>query len=112
MTIDVGQGWLLVQPRSVPEAWLERAIPMALIPLSTEEASEVLGRISPANDVDPADDTIIDLLIQGLTTAAISNRLAVSERSVQRRLASLRERLGAKSNAQLVAMLSERRRER
>jgi DNA-binding CsgD family transcriptional regulator len=59
-------------------------------------------------DLDPADENLARLTARGLTVSAMAGRLNLSARSVNRRLARLRERLGVASTAELAVELARR----
>lgn len=58
--------------------------------------------------VDDTDWQIVRLLADGLTVAKAADKLFLSRPTVDRHLLRLREQLGAKSNAHLVAIALRR----
>jgi DNA-binding CsgD family transcriptional regulator len=59
-------------------------------------------------DLDPMDEDLAHLTAQGLTVSAMANRLSLSARSVNRRLARLRQQFGVGSTAELAVSLARR----
>lgn len=102
------RGWLLLDPRAVPKRWRERAIPVALVPLLPREAEQVLGGQEALPELDPQDERLARLAARGLSVPVIAAEVGISPRSVQRRLAELRRRLGVGSKVELVRALSKR----
>ena len=100
-------GWLILDPERVPDAWKDRAQPMALVALLPSEAEQILeeGSAEPAAAHDP---DFLRLVARGEAPGTIARRLSISTRSVHRRLARLRESVGASSSAELAAELSRR----
>ncbi len=91
----------------VPSRWLDRARPGSLVALLPEEADALLGH-DDTETIDDHDRELAHLLARGLTVPAIARQLGVSPRSVDRRLASLRERLGVGSTPELALALARR----
>lgn len=104
-TSERAAAWLFVRPDAVPAQWHDRAEPMALIPLVPEEVRHVLGT---APDVEPGDVRLVRLAARGRTAAAIARDLGVSSRTVERRLAALRQEFGVGSTAELAVALAGR----
>ena len=100
-------GWLILDPDRVPEAWKDRAQQMAMVPLLPSEAEQVLekGSAEPAITHDPE---FLRLVARGEAAGTIARRLSISTRSVHRRLARLRDSVGAESSSELAAELSRR----
>ncbi|HEV2754984.1 MAG TPA: helix-turn-helix transcriptional regulator [Actinomycetota bacterium] len=96
--------WLLVDPRAVPPGMATRAVPMALIALLPGEVDAFDG----ATGADPEEVAVARLAARGLPATEIAARLHISRRTAYRRLARLREAVGARSSAELAARLSER----
>ncbi|MGH2710501.1 MAG: hypothetical protein ACRDH9_04760 [Actinomycetota bacterium] len=102
------QGWLFLRPGPLPRRWRDRAIQVTLVPLGPEEASELMEASGPAVDLDPVDEDLAHLTAQGLTVTAMAGRLSLSARSVNRRLARLRQQFGVGSTAELAVALARR----
>ncbi len=104
------RAWLFLEgdvTGKLPAAWRDRSRPGTLIPLLPEEARDVLaeGRAEPT--LEPADEVLLTLAGQGLSTGEIARRLSTPQRSVQRRLARLRRKFGLRSNDQLAAFAAQ-----
>ncbi len=100
--------FLLLPRDAVPEEWRERAAAMCLVPLLPDEAAELLRNGTTGPRMSPEEIAVARLAAQGLTVEAIAHRLELSVRSVHRRLARLRQRLGVGSTAELAAALARR----
>ena len=101
-------GWLLLDPADVPDAWKDRVRPMAWVPLLPDEARQILEEGSAVPDVTAQDPEFLRLVARGESAGIIARRLALSTRSVHRRLARLRDALRVSSTAELAAELSRR----
>ena len=101
-------GWLILDPDQVPEVWRERARMMAWVPLLPEEAKQILEEGSAEPTVAAHDPEFLRLVAGGESAGVIARRLALSTRSVHRRLARLRDALSVSSTAELAAELSRR----
>lgn len=101
------RAWMIVEPADVPPRWEERAVPVLVVPLLPEEATAILQQ-GQLRAVDPAEERLARLVAQGMTVDAIARALGITSRSVQRRLANLRERLGVGSTAELAVELARR----
>ena len=101
-------GWLILDPALVPEEWRERSRQMAWVPLLPEEAAQVLeeGAAEPA--LSSYDTDFLRLVARGAPASSLARQLSISTRSVHRRLARLRDSLGARSTAELAVELSRR----
>lgn len=102
------RAWLVLSPNGVPDAWAERAVPSFVVALLPNELESVLGGTAAVPDLDPTDLRVARLTAGGATTRQIATALGVSDRTVQRRLASLRRRLGVESKAALALALARR----
>ena len=102
------QGWLFLRPGPLPRRWRERAIQVTLVPLGPEEASELMEGSRSPMELDPMDEDLAHLTAQGLTVTAMANRMSLSARSVNRRLARLRQQFGVGSTAELAVELARR----
>ena len=105
---DERAGWVLLPEHAVPEHWRGRAIPMYLVPLLPEEARQVLGSRPAEPAMTPQEEAVACLVARGLTVDAIARQLGISPRSVNRRLARLRERMGVPSTVELGSALARR----
>lgn len=99
--------WVLLSEEDVPARWQGRAVPLALIPLLPEEADGILRSGWTEALATPEDEAVARLAARGASANDIARQLHMTPRSVYRRLARLRERLGAGSSAELVARLTE-----
>ncbi len=103
------EGWLFVRGDAVPEKWRDRAIAVSFVPLMPEELEELVvpedsQRFAPEQE----DVVLYKLIAQGLPAPAMARELGIATRSVHRRLARLRERLGVETTAQLAAEFARR----
>ena len=100
--------FLFLETGSVPEKWADRAISGTLVPLTADEADQVLaeGRVEP--DELGGDSDLVRLVARGLSAEIIARRLGLAPRSVYRRLARLRDALQVGSTAELAAELARR----
>lgn len=106
MNPDATAGWLFVQADRLPERWRQRARPAMYVPLLSAEIEELFsGHLSGPALSQPEQD-LAKLLAQGRSASAIARRLGVSHRTVERRLAALRDRLGTGSTAELALALA------
>lgn len=103
---DAHEGWFFVDPSRVPDRWRERAVPVCLVPLLPEEAASILEGSLPELSED--EEQLARLVAAGASVTEMAGHLYVSNRSVQRRLARLRRRLGVETTAQLAALLARR----
>lgn len=102
------EAWLFLRPKAVPERWRRRSLEVRMVPLLPEEAARVLAEETTTPEAGPEDEPLIKLLARGLSARAIAVELGMPLRTVERRLARLRERFGARSTAELAAFLSKR----
>lgn len=79
-----------------------------MVPLLPEETKDLLAGRPVTGQLEPDDELVARLAAKGLSTEVIAKRLSMSPRSVQRRLARLRDRVGAHSKAELSTLLSRR----
>jgi DNA-binding NarL/FixJ family response regulator len=100
-------GWLFVPHAAVPAKWRDRAVPMALVPLLPDEVAGLLdeGRVDP-HPQSPERVRLMHLVARGLPNRAIARDLAVSPRTLDRRLQELREELGVTTTSRLATVLS------
>lgn len=101
-------GWLLLPEDAVPERWKARAIKFCLVPLLPREAEGVLAGEPAVPELRPEDEPLLGLVARGLATTEIAVELGISPRTVERRLAALRRRLGVGSTADLARLLARR----
>lgn len=99
-------GWILLPPDEVPARWQERAIDVCLIPLLPDERASVLAE-QPAQPVIADEDLpLARLVARGLAVKSIARHLDIDPRTAQRHISGLRDRLGAKSKAELASLLA------
>ncbi len=107
--VELQGGWFLVPPEALPEEWRERATPVYMIRL---DGDELQGFALPANELqkrlDREEKEIARLLARGLPPGEIALTLHLSRRSVFRRLARLRQLMGAKTNGELATKLARK----
>jgi DNA-binding NarL/FixJ family response regulator len=101
-------GWLLVPEGAVPDRWRDRAVPMMFVPLLPQEADQVLESGSARPELDAEDEALLRLLAKGSTVEDTARKMGLHIRTVERRLAALRRRLGVATTAELVRMLARR----
>lgn len=77
---------------------------VALFERTWERSQDVVVRLGEGEELD---ERIISLLLQGFGDTSISHQLAVSPRTVQRRVRSLMDRSGASSRIQLGYWLAQ-----
>jgi DNA-binding CsgD family transcriptional regulator len=107
-SIGTPAAWLLIHPDVVPAAWASRAAPAVMVGLLPEEATQILSG-HPAIPALTGDElAVARLAARGATVTAIAHALGLNRRTVDRRLAGLRRRLGVGSAAELTAALAER----
>lgn len=102
------RAWVLLSPETIPERWRGRATTVSLVPLLPREAQQLLreGRVMP--EVPEQEEAVARLAARGLKASSIARMLGVSPRTVHRRIARLRERLGIGSSTELAAELARR----
>jgi DNA-binding NarL/FixJ family response regulator len=108
MTPDATAGWLFLQADHVPEQWRLRARAAAFVPLTAGELTELLGGVPPQPELTDDEEALARLIARGSSVSAISRQLRVSSRTVERRLALLRRRLGVGSSVDLALALAQR----
>lgn len=101
-------GWVILSPGAVPAAWQARTIPMVLVPLTPAEASELLSQTPVEQDVAAADLPLIHLVARGHSAAEIARELGYSPRTVNRRVARLREDFEVATIQELATELARR----
>jgi DNA-binding NarL/FixJ family response regulator len=97
-----------MRPALLPERWAHRAVEMRGVWLDAGEVAQVLAAAPgpAATTLPPEQRELVPLLANGLSPAQVADALHVSPRTAQRRIARLRTRLGARSHAELVALLA------
>lgn len=108
MPDDAAAGWLFLDPERLPDRWRDRARPAVFVPLIAQEVEDLLtGRLQgPA--LNATEQQLAELVARGRSVPAISRLLGVSPRTVERRLAVLRERFGVGSSVDLALELAGR----
>lgn len=97
-------GWFFFHPDAVPPRWKERGRPAVFVPLLPDEVAELVeGGFAGGPD---ADERLMVLIAQGVSTDDIARSLGLSSRSVQRRIARLRRHHGATSKEDLGRRLA------
>jgi DNA-binding NarL/FixJ family response regulator len=104
MSGDRVEGWLFLRRGTVPPAWRDRVVPVDMVPILRGEGAELLG--DRHDELDPHEERILQLVAAGRSAAEIARELRVNVRSVQRRIAKIRQRVGAGSTAELVSILA------
>jgi DNA-binding NarL/FixJ family response regulator len=100
-----GGAWLLVRAALLPERWAPRAVELRGVWLDARELAE-LAEQRIDDPLPPEQRELVPLLAEGLSPVQVARALHVSPRTAQRRIARLRARLGARSHAELVALLA------
>lgn len=101
-----GPTWVLLPPGTeLPTEWTERAVPLLLIPLLPAEVASVIER---KRRQEPGDPLFLGLVARGRAARDIARQLDITDRSVYRRLAALRDDFGVVTNAELAAELARR----
>lgn len=100
------EGWLFVRSSAVPERWRDRAVDVALLPLLPGEVGTLLAGREVRPLLDREDERLLRLVAEGRSAAAIARDLGLHPRTVQRRLARLRRRLGVRTTRELSALLA------
>ncbi len=99
--------WVLMPPGRVPPRWSDRARQMSLVPLLPDEATHLLESRSASLELTLDEERVARLAARGASAGAIGAELHMTKRSVYRRLARLRKRVGARNAAELAAELSK-----
>lgn len=98
--------WLLGDRDSLPAWMAARAVPVALVALLPDEVAELERATSASGEI--ADVDVAALAAKGVTATEIAASLHISQRTAYRRLARLRDVMGARNAAELAARLNER----
>ncbi len=104
---DLRGGWFLIAPHALPNEWRDRAIPVYMIRLGTDEVHPFVPPASDAGTLDPEERAVARLTARGASPREIAATLHLSRRSVFRRLARLRNLHGAATNAELATKLAK-----
>jgi DNA-binding NarL/FixJ family response regulator len=102
------EGWFLVSHDAVPERWRSRAQDMTLIPLLPDEMKDVLANSAPQPTLTSFNEALARLVARGASNVEIGETLHLSLRTVERQLAELRERVGVRTDRELVGYLARR----
>ena len=106
--MDLHGGWFLIAAHALPEEWRERATPVYMIRLDSDDVEGfVLHTSELQKRLDREEKEIARLLARGLPPGEIAQTLHLSRRSVFRRLARLRQLMGAKTNGELATKLAK-----
>jgi DNA-binding CsgD family transcriptional regulator len=100
-------GWLLLRPGALAAHLQSRATTMEVVALTEGEVHSLTttGSLGTAADAD-AELRLLELVAAGATKSEIGRALALSARTVDRRLRALRERFGAATYPELAAILA------
>ena len=102
------EGWLFIDPEALPDRWRDRAVTVSLVPLLPGEMSELVDDEGDGFIPQPGDIELIKLVAQGMSAHEMARRLGIATRSVHRRLARLRDRMGVQTTPQLAAEFARR----
>lgn len=102
------EAWLFVRSDVVPQRWRERADVVWMVPLLRGETVDILGGGTADPHIGREEEPLARLTAGGLPIEDIARELSLSPRSVQRRIASLRARLGVGSKDELALELARR----
>ena len=106
--LDQQGGWFLIAPHALPEEWRDRAVPVYMIRLDSDDVGGFALHLDDLHTkLAPEEKEIARLLSQGVPPREIAMTLHLSRRSVFRRLARLRQLMGAKSNGELATKLAK-----
>jgi DNA-binding NarL/FixJ family response regulator len=99
-------GWILMPLSTLPDEWRDGAREMALVRVPVAHIVGVYGSaVGELSPLSAEDARLICLVAEGRSHLQIARELNRSLRTVERRLASLRRRYGARSGAELTALL-------
>lgn len=98
--------WILMPPEMVPARWSGRVRALSALPLFPEEVDTFLdkGKLVPV--LSPEEEALARFVARGCSPREMAQSLHLGERTVYRRLSTLRKRLGANSAEELVAQLA------
>ena len=97
---------MILSPDAIPDAWRSRAIPLLLVPLTPAEAGQLLSDAPVQQDIAPADQPLIHLIARGHSAGEIARALDFSPRTVNRRVARLREEFEVSTIQELATVLA------
>ncbi|MGH2692196.1 MAG: LuxR C-terminal-related transcriptional regulator [Actinomycetota bacterium] len=100
--------WIFLENADLPPVWRRRAVPGYMVLLAGPELERLTGAAEAEPGIDAEDEPILPLVARGLTVTSIASRMGITPRTVERRLARLRERLEVGSTAELAVLLAER----
>jgi DNA-binding CsgD family transcriptional regulator len=101
-------GWLFLQPDRLPDRWRHRARPAVYVPLLAQELDELLDGHLSGPALTSAEERLAALVADGRSVQAIARELGLAHRTIERRIAALRDRLGVRSSADLALALCAR----
>lgn len=102
------RAFFFMPPTALPSRWQGRAVELVMVPLLPDETAEMLQGEAKGPRLSPADEALVELLAGGLSADAIATRLGITRRSVQRRIARLRDDVGVTTTAELVSFFARR----
>ena len=100
--------WILVPEDALPERWARRALPLSLVRLLPDEAEGLFETGTAAPAISPEEEDLARLVAAGMGAPEIARELHMTPRSVYRRLARLRKRVGARNGTELAAILAKK----
>jgi DNA-binding NarL/FixJ family response regulator len=100
-------GYVLVDGDALPEHWRARAHPMFLVALLPAEVEMAFSGAAIRAQLTEDEEELARLVAAGRSAREIASYLHVAVRTVERRMATLRKRLGVGSTLELVAVLAE-----
>jgi DNA-binding CsgD family transcriptional regulator len=98
--------WVLLPADAVPDEWARRGRPFVLLRMLPGEARRLLGGAPARPELDAVDERLVALVAAGRSAAETGRLLGYSRRTVERRLARLRAKVGVATTAELVAHLA------
>jgi two-component system invasion response regulator UvrY len=101
-----GPVFVFMPPDAVPQGWAERAVTLSLIPLTPEEAQDLMKPQPLFPLLDRSELELLRLVAAGRYVEEIADALSMAPRTVFRRLAQLRRRFGVSSTAELALVLA------
>lgn len=99
------QCWVLIDRDAVPAELDDRVTSLALLSLLPQEVERLLECTVLSVEFSDEERALARALIIGSPLPVVARELGISPRSVHRRIARLRERMGAPSTESLVATL-------
>lgn len=102
------RAFFFMPPSAVPPHWQSRAVDLVMVPLLPDEAAQMLQGGAEGPRLSPADQALVEFLAGGLSADAIATRLGLTRRSVQRRIARLRDDVGVTTTPELVSFFARR----